>query len=190
MPLGVCWRVAWRAIQGLGRWSDRRLAHPVALVGTVVVVTLAVRLFMQHVAWHGFRSWASTADSPASFVTWETLGRQGRRFVVAATAPSSCAGSAARPTRSSSRSGLRRQPVGWLAPDAATAIEHLYGGDTAIVSMQYSYLPTWIAFLIDRQASAPAGSCCSGSEEDAAPALPGLPCARAGKPRFGPDPAA
>ena len=48
--------------------------------------------------------------------------------------------------------------TGWIDPDAATAIEQLYGGDTAIVSMQYSYLPSWIAFLIDHKASAPAGS--------------------------------
>ena len=48
--------------------------------------------------------------------------------------------------------------TGWIDPDAATAIEHLYSGNTAIVSMQYSYLPSWIAFLIDPKASAPAGS--------------------------------
>jgi uncharacterized membrane protein len=48
--------------------------------------------------------------------------------------------------------------TGWVNPRAATAIEHLYAGDTAIVSIQYSYLPSWIAFLIDADASAPAGS--------------------------------
>ncbi len=48
--------------------------------------------------------------------------------------------------------------TGWIDPDAATAIEHLYSGDTAIVSMQYSYLPSWITFLVDHTASAPAGS--------------------------------
>ena len=48
--------------------------------------------------------------------------------------------------------------TGWIDPDAATAIEQLYGGDSAIVSIQYSYLPSWVAFLIDGKASAPAGS--------------------------------
>ena len=48
--------------------------------------------------------------------------------------------------------------TGWIDPDAATAIEQLHSGDTAIVSMQYSYLPSWITFLIDHTASAPAGS--------------------------------
>jgi uncharacterized membrane protein len=48
--------------------------------------------------------------------------------------------------------------TGWIDPDAATALEQLYAGNTAIVSIQYSYLPSWIAFLIDPTASAPAGS--------------------------------
>ena len=48
--------------------------------------------------------------------------------------------------------------TGWIDPDAAAAIEQLYSGDTAIVSMQYSYLPSWITFVIDHTASAPAGS--------------------------------
>jgi uncharacterized membrane protein len=34
-------------------------------------------------------------------------------------------------------------------PDAARTIEYMYGGDTAIVSVQYSFLPSWIAFLLD-----------------------------------------
>ncbi len=39
--------------------------------------------------------------------------------------------------------------TGWVDPDAARTIEHMYGGDTAIVAVQYSYLPSWIAFLLD-----------------------------------------
>jgi uncharacterized membrane protein len=39
--------------------------------------------------------------------------------------------------------------TGWVDPDAARTIEHMYGGDTAIVSVQYSFLPSWIAFLLD-----------------------------------------
>lgn len=39
--------------------------------------------------------------------------------------------------------------TGWVNPDAARSIEYMWGGDTAIVSVQYSYLPSWIAFLVD-----------------------------------------
>jgi uncharacterized membrane protein len=39
--------------------------------------------------------------------------------------------------------------TGWVDPDAARSLEYLYGGDTAIVSVQYSFLPSWIAFILD-----------------------------------------
>lgn len=47
--------------------------------------------------------------------------------------------------------------TGWVDPIAARAIESMYNGDTALVAMQYSYLPSWISFLADRQKSAEAG---------------------------------
>lgn len=39
--------------------------------------------------------------------------------------------------------------TGWLDPSAVDTLEYLHGGDTAIVSMQYSYLPSWITILVD-----------------------------------------
>ena len=39
--------------------------------------------------------------------------------------------------------------TGWLDPGAVDTIEYLHAGDTAIVSMQYSYLPSWITILVD-----------------------------------------
>lgn len=39
--------------------------------------------------------------------------------------------------------------TGWLDPGAVDAIEYLHGGDTAIVTMQYSYLPSWLTILVD-----------------------------------------
>ena len=48
--------------------------------------------------------------------------------------------------------------TGWVDPDAATAIEQLYAGDTAIVGMQYSFLPSWISTLVDGEAAKDAGS--------------------------------
>ncbi len=43
--------------------------------------------------------------------------------------------------------------TGWLDPSAVDSLEYLHGGNSAIVSMQYSYLPSWITILVDPQRS-------------------------------------
>jgi uncharacterized membrane protein len=43
--------------------------------------------------------------------------------------------------------------TGWLDPGGVDTIEYMHGGDTAIVSMQYSYLPSWITILVDPRRS-------------------------------------
>lgn len=48
--------------------------------------------------------------------------------------------------------------TGWVDPDAAHVAEYMYGGDTAIAAIQYSFLPSWISFLVDSEKSAAAGS--------------------------------
>ncbi|WP_433303973.1 alpha/beta hydrolase [Actinoplanes sp. CA-030573] len=40
--------------------------------------------------------------------------------------------------------------TGWVDRNVTDSLEYMYGGDTALVSMQYSYLPSWISFLADR----------------------------------------
>lgn len=47
--------------------------------------------------------------------------------------------------------------TGWVNPTAANAIELMYNGDTALVASQYSYLPSWVSFLADREKAADAG---------------------------------
>jgi uncharacterized membrane protein len=47
--------------------------------------------------------------------------------------------------------------TGWIDPVAARSLEMMYNGDTAIVGLQYSYLPSWISFLADRQKSMDSG---------------------------------
>jgi uncharacterized membrane protein len=47
--------------------------------------------------------------------------------------------------------------TGWLDPPVMDSIEYMYGGDTAIVSQQYSYLPSWISFLVDQERARDAG---------------------------------
>jgi uncharacterized membrane protein len=39
--------------------------------------------------------------------------------------------------------------TGWLDPSAMDPFEYLHKGDTAIVSMQYSYLPSWLTLLVN-----------------------------------------
>jgi uncharacterized membrane protein len=47
---------------------------------------------------------------------------------------------------------------GWINPDAARTLEFMHRGDTAIVSQQYSFLPSWIAFLVDPSTASTVGA--------------------------------
>jgi uncharacterized membrane protein len=40
--------------------------------------------------------------------------------------------------------------TGWIDSAAPKSLELMYGGNTAFVTTQYSYLPSWISFLLDR----------------------------------------
>lgn len=41
--------------------------------------------------------------------------------------------------------------TGWVDGNVTDSLEYMYGGDTALVSMQYSYLPSWLSFLLDQR---------------------------------------
>jgi uncharacterized membrane protein len=47
--------------------------------------------------------------------------------------------------------------TGWIDSVAPSSLEMMHNGDTAIVGVQYSYLPSWISFLGDRQKSMDSG---------------------------------
>lgn len=61
--------------------------------------------------------------------------------------------------------GLQRDVVavatttgtGWINEAEASALEYMYNGNTAIVSMQYSFLPSWLSFLVDKENARQAG---------------------------------
>ena len=61
--------------------------------------------------------------------------------------------------------GLKRKVVavatttgtGWINEAEAEAIEYMFSGDSAIVSMQYSFLPSWLSFLVDKENARQAG---------------------------------
>src|SRR6185312_14228637 len=46
---------------------------------------------------------------------------------------------------------------GWVDPSAVDSLEYLTGGDVAAVSMQYSYLPSWLSYLVDQKRAREAG---------------------------------
>ncbi|WP_415394226.1 alpha/beta hydrolase (plasmid) [Rhodococcus globerulus] len=46
---------------------------------------------------------------------------------------------------------------GWVNDDVASAFEYVQGGDTAIAAMQYSFLPSPLAFIADRETPMAAG---------------------------------
>lgn len=48
--------------------------------------------------------------------------------------------------------------TGWVDPVGAAGVEYVAGGDTAIVAAQYSYLPSWISFLVDKDEAAQASA--------------------------------
>ncbi|OBI02774.1 hypothetical protein A5714_04945 [Mycobacterium sp. E2462] len=47
--------------------------------------------------------------------------------------------------------------TGWINEAEAEALEYMYNGNTAIVSMQYSFLPSWLSFLVDKENARHAG---------------------------------
>jgi uncharacterized membrane protein len=46
---------------------------------------------------------------------------------------------------------------GWVDPALVDTFEYLTGGDSATVAMQYSYLPSWISYLVDQSKAREAG---------------------------------
>jgi uncharacterized membrane protein len=48
--------------------------------------------------------------------------------------------------------------TGWMVPKAAVALEQLYRGNTAIVAIQYSFLPSWLAAFVDAGLANEAGT--------------------------------
>jgi uncharacterized membrane protein len=126
------------------------------------------------------------SGSAESLVDWDTIGRQGKEFVLngpskeeigqflgteakrplrvyVGLASRETVGERARLALEELRraGGFQRRLLviatptgtGWLDPAAVDTLEYLHAGDTAIVSMQYSYLPSWITILIDPQRS-------------------------------------
>jgi uncharacterized membrane protein len=47
--------------------------------------------------------------------------------------------------------------TGWIEPQSVDSLEYLWNGDTAFATIQYSFLPSWISFLVDQDRATEAG---------------------------------
>ncbi|OMC35103.1 hypothetical protein A5740_08245 [Mycobacterium sp. GA-1841] len=62
--------------------------------------------------------------------------------------------------------------TGWINEAEASALEYMYNGDTAIVSMQYSFLPSWLSFLVDKENARQAGQALFEAVDELVRAMP------------------
>jgi uncharacterized membrane protein len=122
-------------------------------------------------------SWASLGNQGRSFVAGGPSGDERRRFAgTSGPAPIRVyAGLESAPTsreraalavRELERTGAFSRRVlcvitttgtGWVDQQAVDPLEYMYNGDTALVGLQYSYLPSWLSFLVDRERARQAG---------------------------------
>ncbi len=204
-------RVIRWTVRGLSRrlvlHMPNRFAQPVA----VLIVAVALVLVNNGLVWRGLVGTANSisggmngttnagtfrpesparSGSPASLISWGSLGRQGRDFVALgpteqdlrafwgapaempvrvyaglSSAPSTRQ-RAALAVRDLERAGAFDRAVlvvttttgtGLADPAASEALEYMYRGDTAIVALQYSYLPSFISVLVDHEKAEEAG---------------------------------
>lgn len=197
-----------RVTRQLRRLVPDRLARPLAVV---IVAALLVGL-NNGLIWRGVVTAANAmsgslngatsqgtlrpktperSGSPASLISWDSLGRKGRDFVGLGPSRAALTAFSGRPAKQPIRvyaglksaatarsraalavrdlrraGGFDRAVVvvatttgtGMVSEPAASAIEYMYNGDTAIVGLQYSYLPSVMSLLVDRdQAEESAG---------------------------------
>ncbi|MGI9643023.1 MAG: alpha/beta hydrolase [Acidimicrobiia bacterium] len=67
---------------------------------------------------------------------------------------------------------MTKTGTGWVDENVADSLEFMWGGDTAEVGMQYSYLPSWVSFLVDKSKAADAGRELIGAVSDHISAMP------------------
>ena len=53
--------------------------------------------------------------------------------------------------------------TGWVNPESLAAVEYLTDGDSAVVTIQYGYLPSWISVLSDGSRATEAGKALTGA---------------------------
>lgn len=113
------------------------------------------------------RSFAASTAAPSALAAFSghPAARPIRVYVGLDTSGSPRA-QAALAVRELERTGAFRRPVlavlgttgtGWVDPHIADTLEYMYNGRSALVAVQYSYLPSWLSFLVDRDKAAVSG---------------------------------
>lgn len=113
------------------------------------------------------------SGSAESMVSWSTLGREGQRFVTAGppgavrvyiglrSAPDLAARAALAVRELDRAGGFDRSDLviavptgsGWVDARALQGFGTRFGGDVAVVALQYSYAPSWATFVFGRDAA-------------------------------------
>ncbi|HEY8472198.1 MAG TPA: alpha/beta-hydrolase family protein [Natronosporangium sp.] len=62
--------------------------------------------------------------------------------------------------------------TGWVNAAVPESLEYMYAGDSAVVAMQYSYLPSWISFMADREMATEAAETLIGAVRERLLQLP------------------
>jgi uncharacterized membrane protein len=206
---------AGRGLRGvyrrLARWLEQWFGARAARAAGLIVVVAGTWLVVSGVFLDGLISVADRAfavrndltpagveqptsyvrsGSPASFVSWETLGRRGRMFIAGGPSVEDIAtftdGEAMEPIRifagtesatdTEERAELAVRDLdraggfdrsyllvatttgsGWVVPSAVDSFEYITAGDSAIVAIQYSHLPSWLSYLVDQERARDAG---------------------------------
>jgi uncharacterized membrane protein len=213
--------VVVRGVRALPRWPRRAVGVVVVLVVALAGVSLAGvpginpardlldRAFApQNDGVFGGATQPSDplrSGSPASLVSWDSLGRGGRTFVTATPTPADLARAGGHPAvdpirvyvglgasqdareraqlavRELARTGAFARPVigvvtttgtGFADAEAMDALELAWGGDTALVTSQYSLLPSGLSFLLDGDRVRDAGTTMFDAVRAAVDALP------------------
>ncbi|MFF3225356.1 alpha/beta-hydrolase family protein [Nocardia suismassiliense] len=131
------------------------------------------------------------SGSAASAVSWSSLGAEGRKFVSGAPAgpPRVYVGVESAPdldsrvalaVRELERSGgFERSNLvvmvptgsGWIDSNAVRGFDQRFGGDVALVGLQYSYAPSWVTFVFGRDDAVDAARALFTAVEDRIRAL-------------------
>lgn len=199
------------ATRGYGRLLGRhaqqwppaaRTAAAVAATVASVVSLLAVGLVGTTVAFNRIDASATgqqapsaeaRSGSPASLISFDSLGRQGRQFVTQGANPRTIRSFAGLESADSPRAradlavadmlraggagapvwiGITTTGNGFIDPVAAQAAETATNGRAALVAIQYSTLPSWLSFLTDQSKAREAGVALYESLAAARDALP------------------
>jgi uncharacterized membrane protein len=205
-----------RSIRSLYWWlrrlASKHIPHAVAYTAAWIIAALLVLGILNGVILQGAMSILNDAysvkngttdagivqptspqlsGSGQSLIPWDSLGRQGRKFIGYANTTEQLSKFNQQPATQPIRvySGLDSAPdtksradlavadlkraggfsrkiivvvtttgTGWVDEEGVSPIDYMYNGDDALVSMQYSYLPSSLSFLVDKQKATDAGN--------------------------------